>query len=189
MTFYPVSFSHFDMIISKHTDTYIVYWQYCGALCTWVGHWTHPHLIKLDKPRWLGSILFLCVCFLLWAVRWSRIESRICRGHPHVIFSSSSPVKPQPLCIMHFAATVFGIWRIPDARFEALTALRIQVEVFWDVTPFSVAVGFHAAFIFGSPWRWRQHGLPKLWYPNTKLHSVTTHNNGSLIVSSINIFG
>jgi hypothetical protein len=30
-----------------------------------------------------------------------------------------------------------------DASFEAFTAVKIQVEVFWVVTPCSVVVGYH----------------------------------------------
>jgi len=38
-----------------------------------------------------------------------------------------------------------------------------QVEVFWVVTPYRAW-----------PWRWRQHGPPKLLYSTTTLHGVTT---------------
>jgi len=34
-----------------------------------------------------------------------------------------------------------------DARFEIFTAVKIQVEVFWIVTPCGVVVGYHP------PWR------------------------------------
>jgi hypothetical protein len=50
--------------------------------------------------------------------------------------------------------------------FEVCTTLKYGVEVFWDVTTSSVAVGYQR--------RWRQQGPPKLWYPNATLHGVTT---------------
>jgi len=48
--------------------------------------------------------------------------------------------------------------------------VKIQVEIFWDVTPCSVVVGYQS--FGGQFWRWRQHGLPKHWYPTTTLHDV-----------------
>jgi len=30
-------------------------------------------------------------------------------------------------------------------------------------------------------WRWRQHGPPKLWYPTTTLHGVTTQKTWNWI--------
>jgi len=45
-------------------------------------------------------------------------------------------------------------------RFELFTAMKIQVEVFWVVTPCDIVVGY------------RQHGRLKRWYPTTTLHGV-----------------
>jgi len=42
--------------------------------------------------------------------------------------------------------------------------VKVQVEVFWFVTPRSIVVGR----------RWRQPDLPERWYPTTTLHDVTT---------------
>jgi hypothetical protein len=47
-------------------------------------------------------------------------------------------------------------------RFEVFTAVKIQVKVFWP-----------------SPWRWRQNGSPKRWYPITILHGVTTQKTSA----------
>jgi hypothetical protein len=30
-----------------------------------------------------------------------------------------------------------------EARFEVFTAVKVQVEVFWVVTPYSVVIGYH----------------------------------------------
>jgi len=58
-----------------------------------------------------------------------------------------------------------------DARFEVYVAVKIQIEVFWVVTPCHVVVGYRPfVYIF----RQRQHGPPKRWYPTTTLHRVTT---------------
>jgi len=43
-------------------------------------------------------------------------------------------------------------------RVEVFTVVKVQVEVFWLVTPR----------------RWRQQGPPKRWYPTTTLHGITT---------------
>jgi hypothetical protein len=51
---------------------------------------------------------------------------------------------------------------------EVFTAVKIQVEVFWVVTPWSVVAGYQRFR------RWRQRGLPKRWYPTTTLHGITT---------------
>jgi hypothetical protein len=53
----------------------------------------------------------------------------------------------------------------------------IQVDVFWDVTPCSVVVGyqrFRGTFCLDRHWRRRQHGPLKRWYPTTTLHGVTS---------------
>jgi hypothetical protein len=35
---------------------------------------------------------------------------------------------------------------------------------------------------FTSPWRWRQQGRPKLWYPTSTLHGVTTQKTSVWII-------
>jgi len=45
----------------------------------------------------------------------------------------------------------------------------------WVVTPWSIVVGYHhseGVCCLTSPWRWRQHGPPKLWYPTAIPHGV-----------------
>jgi hypothetical protein len=59
-----------------------------------------------------------------------------------------------------------------NASFEAFTGVMFQVEIFLLVMACSVVVGYHR--FRGSPWRWRQHGPPNLWYLTTTLHGVTT---------------
>jgi len=50
-------------------------------------------------------------------------------------------------------------------------AVKIHVEFFWVVEPRSVVVVNSACiFVFTSPWRQRQHGPLKAWYPTTTLH-------------------
>jgi hypothetical protein len=66
------------------------------------------------------------------------------------------------------------------ASLEAFTVVKIQVEVFWAVTPCNVVVGYRC---FRGPcslhiqgevkWRWRQHGPPNCLYPTITLHGVT----------------
>jgi len=51
-----------------------------------------------------------------------------------------------------------------------------QVEVFWFVTP----CGLHLGPLSGtSPWRRRQQGLSKRWYPTATLHSVTAQKTSN----------
>jgi len=57
------------------------------------------------------------------------------------------------------------------AMFEVFTTVKIQVEVFWVVSPCSVVIGYQR---FGDPWYLhlqgegrRQHGPLKRWYPTT----------------------
>jgi hypothetical protein len=52
---------------------------------------------------------------------------------------------------------------------------KFQVEVFWFVMACSVVV-------VTSPWRWRQHGPLKHWYPTTTLHSNTTQKTSTWIL-------
>jgi len=58
------------------------------------------------------------------------------------------------------------------------TAVKIQVQVFWVVTPCSVAVGYHR-FQWPSPWRWRQQCPPKRRYPAATVHGVTTQKTST----------
>jgi len=52
--------------------------------------------------------------------------------------------------------------------FEAFMAVTFHVEFFWIVTLCTAMVGYPW------PWRWRQHGALKRWYPTTAPHGVTT---------------
>jgi len=36
------------------------------------------------------------------------------------------------------------------------------------------------------PWRWRQHGPPKHWYPTTTLQAVTIQNTWNSVFSAVN---
>jgi len=71
---------------------------------------------------------------------------------------------------------------ISGATFEVFTAVKIQVEFFWIVTPCSAVVGYlSVCFIpspVTSPWRWMQHGPLKHLYLTTTLHDVTTQKIG-----------
>jgi hypothetical protein len=60
-------------------------------------------------------------------------------------------------------------------RFENFTAMKIQVVFFWVVTPCR-DVAFRGTT---SPWKWRQHGFPKLLYPTTWLLGVTTQKTST----------
>jgi len=53
------------------------------------------------------------------------------------------------------------------SRIEDFKTAKIQIEVFWFVTPRSVMVGNQR-----SPWRWKQHIPVKRWYLTTKLHGL-----------------
>jgi hypothetical protein len=57
------------------------------------------------------------------------------------------------------------------------SGLRLRV-VLWKVTNVSKDL---AASIFTSPWRWRQQGPPKRWYPTTSLHGVITQKTATWI--------
>jgi len=56
-------------------------------------------------------------------------------------------------------------------RSEASTAVKIQVEVFWVVMPYSIVVGY-------------QHRSLKYWYPITTLHGITTQ----MILTYLTVF-
>jgi len=81
----------------------------------------------------------------------------------------------------------------------------MQAEFFWVVMPCSVVVGYQRFggpcclrlkpegsvdlrnvgilpqhyTAYTSPWRWRQYGPPKRWYPTTKLDGVTTQKTST----------
>jgi len=48
------------------------------------------------------------------------------------------------------ATLAFTVTNNPDARFEAFTTVKIEVQ----------------------HWRWRQHDPPKQWYTTTTLHGA-----------------
>jgi hypothetical protein len=48
------------------------------------------------------------------------------------------------------------------------------------VTPCNIAAGYQRT----SPWRWRQHGPPKRWYPTATLHGVRTQKTSSWIFTA-----
>jgi hypothetical protein len=72
-----------------------------------------------------------------------------------------------------------------------------KLRVFCVVTPCSVMVGYQR--FRGQPWRWRQHGSPKRWYPTILQHGITTQETSSwntialkaaeLVLSSYVYFG
>jgi hypothetical protein len=39
-----------------------------------------------------------------------------------------------------------------------------------------------------SPWRWRQHGPLKRWYPTTELHGITTQKTLIWIFTTVELF-
>jgi len=62
--------------------------------------------------------------------------------------------------------------------FKVLTAVMIQVEVFWDVTVCSVVVGYQR---FRGPCCLHRQGegggsVDLCWYPTATLHGVTIQN-------------
>jgi hypothetical protein len=38
-----------------------------------------------------------------------------------------------------------------------------------------------------TPWRWRQHGHLKHWYPTTKLHGVTTQKSSTWNITAVKV--
>jgi hypothetical protein len=74
---------------------------------------------------------------------------------------------------------IYGKWNQYDwGKHTHLTLLEPHKWVSWSSGLWhhvSDVVGYQcAASIFTSPWRWRQHGPPKHYYPTMLLHSVTT---------------
>jgi len=61
------------------------------------------------------------------------------------------------------------------------TYLLLQVEVFWVVTPCSEVSDVT------SPWRWRQNGHLKRWYPTTTLYGVTTHKTSTWNITAAEV--
>jgi len=57
--------------------------------------------------------------------------------------------------------------------------VKIQVEVFWDVTPCSVVAGYHRFFTLKM-----EAGPLKRWYPITALHGVTIQKNSTCKLAS-----
>jgi len=76
---------------------------------------------------------------------------------------------------------IWGIEFCIELSFEAFTAVIFHFALFWVVTPCIGVVGYQRFrcscclyLQFTSPWRWKQYGPPKRWYPATALHGVTT---------------
>jgi hypothetical protein len=61
-----------------------------------------------------------------------------------------------------FKSGSFGLWR--------------RGELWLDT---EVSEVHFTSFHFASPWRWRQHGPPKRWYPTTTLQGVTTQKTST----------
>jgi hypothetical protein len=69
------------------------------------------------------------------------------------------------------SASNWRVWRRNDVTPCYKLVETNQVEFFWVVTPCSVKVGYQR---LGGQGRWRLQAPPKLWYPTTTLHGVTT---------------
>jgi hypothetical protein len=54
-------------------------------------------------------------------------------------------------------------FRFSCVRSEVSTAMKIQVGVFWFVTPYSDVVRWQHFGWPRAPWRWRQRSPPKRW--------------------------
>jgi len=71
------------------------------------------------------------------------------------------------------------------ARFVILTVIKIQVVVLWVITPCSAVVGYRRfvglAASITSPWKLKQHYIPRRWCPTSLLHSVTTEKTATFI--------
>jgi len=72
-------------------------------------------------------------------------------------------------------------------RFGISAAMKIQVMVFWVVTPCSYVVGYQrfgacSSETLVSPWKWRQQGPPKHRYTSPSLHSTSTHKTAAWLL-------
>jgi hypothetical protein len=70
-------------------------------------------------------------------------------------------------------------WDFQWWRFKPQTSgLWHWVVMWWD----NCISQDHATSIFISPWRWKQHGPPKRWYPIISLHGYTSQKTATFTV-------
>jgi hypothetical protein len=77
-------------------------------------------------------------------------------------------------CFWFTCIPIFHVWS---------SGLWQRVVMWWDT---NVSEG-HAASIFTSLWKWRQHGHPKCWFPTTSPHPVTTQKTSTWFFMSTNV--
>jgi len=73
----------------------------------------------------------------------------------------------------------FYIWRNLKQLFEVFTVVKIQLEVFQVVMSYSDVGGYQH---FRGPFRWKQHGPLKYWYPTTTQHGITKQKTSTWIL-------
>jgi len=64
-----------------------------------------------------------------------------------------------------------------NERFPVFTAVKIRILGFDTVQSWGRIPTFQGSIM--PPWRWKQHGPPKRWYPTTIPQSVTTQKKTS----------
>jgi hypothetical protein len=76
--------------------------------------------------------------------------------------------------------TVYCWGRTPTLESHAASPLHPEDRDSMDLWNVGILLQNYTALYLrrprlkSSPWRWRQHGPPKRWYPTTTLHGVTT---------------
>jgi len=119
--------------------------------------------ISLSTPSQLVSVL----CLISWTFDWQ------------TLLSNNVTIHFQPLNIkegfeLPSEKTAIFLNTVPSDAMFVPTAMKIQVEAFWIVTPCAVVVGYQS---FGGLCYLHlqgQHVPPKRWYPSTTLYGATT---------------
>jgi len=93
---------------------------------------------------------------------WRCLKSFDSSPHPHSLFFKIHFNIILPSLSIHLASSL-QVFRL---KFFCVF-LIFQVGFFCVVTPCSIVVGYQF-----QPWRWRQRGPPKRWYPATTLRGA-----------------
>jgi hypothetical protein len=79
---------------------------------------------------------------------------------------------------------------IPQYPFMSRCSVKTQGQLYLNLPPSTCREDTHREDSISptpasSPWRWRQHGPPKRWYPTTTLHGVTIQNTSTWNITAV----
>jgi hypothetical protein len=130
---------------------------------------SHPELCCINQRKRRRSLSIVLLTSFLIPFLYYFHETRYEQCHPK-------------FALLNFVPSVVPTWQLWAFWHGNIT--NVQVEVFWIVTPCTVAVGYQG---FGGPyWRRKDQGPPKRWYLTVTLHGVTTQKTStSLFFSAV----